>query len=62
MRQLVYTMFITNNHDSFHLWLKENLVKYQKKSQNIMTNIVDTNTKILMITNLETKILLRFHI
>ena len=30
MRQLVYTLFITNNHDSFHLWWKENLVKHQK--------------------------------
>ena len=30
MRQLVYTMFITNNHTSFHLWWKENLIKYQK--------------------------------
>ena len=26
-------MFITNNHDSFHLWRKENLVIYQKVSQ-----------------------------
>ena len=30
MRQLVYTMFITNNHDSFHLWWKEHLAKHQK--------------------------------
>ena len=29
VRQLVHTMFITNNLASFHLWLKENLVKYQ---------------------------------
>ena len=29
-------MFITNNSDSFHLWLKKNLIKHQK-SQNIMT-------------------------
>ena len=27
---LVYTMFITNNCASFHLWCKENLVKHQK--------------------------------
>ena len=33
MRQLVYTMFITNNHASFHLRWKENLVKYQKASK-----------------------------
>ena len=26
-------MFITNNHDSFHLWWKENLVKHQKVSK-----------------------------
>ena len=30
MRQLVYTMLITYNHASFHLWWKENSVKYQK--------------------------------
>ena len=29
-RQLVYTMFIGNNHTSFHLWWIENLVKHQK--------------------------------
>ena len=29
MRQLVYAMFITNNHASFYLWWKK-LVKYQK--------------------------------
>ena len=27
---IMYTMFITNNHTSFHLWRKENLVKHQK--------------------------------
>ena len=26
-------MFITNNHASFHLWRKENLVKHQKVSK-----------------------------
>ena len=31
--QLLYTMFITNNCALFHLWLKENLVKYQKVSK-----------------------------
>ena len=30
MRQLVHTMFISNNRGSFHLWGKENLVKHQK--------------------------------
>ena len=29
-RQFVYTMFICNNHTSFHLWLKEKLAKHQK--------------------------------
>ena len=33
VRQLVYTMFITYNHDSFHLWWKENFVKHQKVSK-----------------------------
>ena len=28
IRQLVYTMFISNNHPSFHLWWKENLVNH----------------------------------
>ena len=32
-RQLVYTMSISNNHPSFHLWWKENLVKHQKVSK-----------------------------
>ena len=29
----IYTMFITNNHISFHLWLKKNFVKHQKVSK-----------------------------
>ena len=33
MRQLLYTMCITNNHDPFHLWWKKNLVKHQKVSK-----------------------------
>ena len=33
MRQLVYTMFISNNHPSFHLRWKENLVKHGKVSK-----------------------------
>ena len=33
MKQLVSTMFITNNHASFHLWWNENLVKHQKVSK-----------------------------
>ena len=30
MRQLVYTILISNNHASFHIWWKENLLKHQK--------------------------------
>ena len=33
VRQPVDTMFISNNLTSFHLWWKENLVKYQKVSK-----------------------------
>ena len=33
MRQVIYIMFITNNHTSFHLRSKKNLVKYQKVSK-----------------------------
>ena len=29
----LYTMFISNNRASFHLWWKENLVKHQKVSK-----------------------------
>ena len=41
MRQLIYTIFISNNHTSIHLWGKENMVKHQT-SQNIMKMILDT--------------------
>ena len=33
MRQLVNTIFFTNNCASFHLWWNENLVKHQKVSK-----------------------------
>ena len=33
VRQLVYTMFITNNRVSLRLWWNEDLVKYQKNSK-----------------------------
>ena len=33
VNQLLYTMFITNNYDSFHLCWKQSLVKYQKFSK-----------------------------
>ena len=33
MRQLAYSIFITNNHASLYLWWKENLIKHQKVSK-----------------------------
>ena len=33
MRQLVHTMFLSNNGPSFHLWWKENLVKHREVSK-----------------------------
>ena len=33
MRQLIYTMFISNNHPSFRLWWKENSVNHLKVSK-----------------------------
>ena len=33
VRQLVYTMFISNSRTIFHLWWKENLVKHEKVSK-----------------------------
>ena len=33
MKQLVYTIFITNNHAPFHLWPKKNFVKYKEVSK-----------------------------
>ena len=40
VRELLYTMFISNNRALFYLWGKENLVK-QQKSQNIIKMVVD---------------------
>ena len=33
MRQLVYAVYIGNNHASLHFWCKENLAKHQKVSK-----------------------------
>ena len=33
MRQLLYTMFISNNRTSFHLWCMESLAKHEKVSK-----------------------------
>ena len=51
----MYAMFVTNNHASFHLWWKENLVKHQEVSKYyvhdcgyflIMIKILDSMMKI----------------
>ena len=36
--QLIYTMFISNNRASFHLWWKDNLVIHQKFSKYYQNN------------------------
>ena len=41
MRQPIYTMFITNNHNSFYVWWHE-ILSNIKISQNIMARIVDS--------------------
>ena len=65
MRQLVYTRFITNNLVSFHLWWKENLVKYQKVSKfyenDCSYHINDNNGGILEMINFKTTIKLKHH-
>ena len=33
VRQLVYTMLVSNNRPLFHLWSKKNLVKHRKVSK-----------------------------
>ena len=43
VRQLVYTMFITNNHYWFHLWWKKNMVKHQIILAKIVV-VNDTNS------------------
>ena len=45
VRQIVYTMFITNNHASLHLWWKEILVKYQKISKYYVHDCTDLNVQ-----------------
>ena len=65
MRQLVYIMFITNNHASFKIW------QIIKKSQNIMSMIVASelltsqireNIYIFLIKAQHTRCLKKFHI
>ena len=50
LRQLLYTMFISNNRASFHLWWRGNWVKHQKVSK-----YYESNYRILW-TSLGTKL------
>ena len=54
MKQLVYTMFISNNRPSFHLWWKKNLVKHWKVSKYYETNCLQ-NFLLLFMFLLTTK-------
>ena len=42
-------MFITNNHDSLHLWRKENLLKYQKVSKYYVHDCSCCNNNLLIL-------------
>ena len=42
MRQLVYTIFTSNNRASFHLWWNENLLKHQRVSKYYENNCNST--------------------
>ena len=48
MRQLVHTMFLSNNGPSFHLWWKENLVKHWEVSKYYET---DCRLKSFLLSN-----------
>ena len=48
VRQLIYTMFISNNRASLHLWWKENLVKHQKLSKYFEIDFFQIFTFLLM--------------
>ena len=50
MRQLVYTIFISNNCTSFHLWWKKKLVKHRKISK-----YYEIDCRSLKLLHLETK-------
>ena len=50
MRKPVHSMLFTNNQTSFHLWLEENLIKYQKIQNNMtMTAAVFANRKVVIV-------------
>ena len=51
MEQFMYIMFITNNKASFHLWWKENIVKYQKVSKyNFQDSLQNVLPFVLLLT------------
>ena len=49
MRQLVYTILISNNHPSFHSWWKENLVKHRKVSKYYETDCLQNIILLFML-------------
>ena len=61
MRQLVYAIFIINNHASFHLWWKGNLVKHQKASKYYDHDCLQ-NFSLLFIYRLIVPIVKSYHI
>ena len=61
MRQLVYTMLISNNPTSFHLWRKENLVKYAKVSKYYETDRLQ-NSLFVFMSALTAKLVKNSHI
>ena len=61
VRQLVCTMFISNNRLSFHLWRKENLVKHRKVSKYYETDCLQ-NFLLLFMFLLTTKFVKNSHI
>ena len=61
MRQLVYTILISNNRPSFHLWWKENLVKLQQISKYYEKDCLHIFLLLLM-SWLKTKFVKKSHI
>ena len=60
MRQLVYTMFISDNPPSFHLWRKQNLIKHQQVSKYYENDCLE-NVFLLFFSLLPTKIVKKSH-
>ena len=61
MRQLVYSMLISNNRPYFHLWWKENLVKLQQVSKDYVNDSLQ-NFVLLFISLLPIKFFKNSHI